>query len=367
MGRAVEKQRMTQEDADAAFKRISYHKDVEDAAGVDWGVEAVIERIDLKKDICRKMLDTFAENAILATNTSSIAITDIATAAGHHADRVIGMHFFNPVPVMKLVEVIRGLATSDETTQRTIELAKRMGKTPVPANDRAGFVSNRVLMPMINEAFYAWMEGVAKPEDIDEIMKLGMAHPMGPLRLADFIGLDVCHNIMMVLHDKSWCRTSTSRARCCGSSCRPARLGDKTGRGVYDYGFGDVASEYAQNITEVNLIAAIADDVAIEYEEAGRELEWPPGSSWETAEYERDYPADLWADAKGRWEYMLPSEQDEYRTAHIEYVEGNVEQFRDTVVKEGFKESFGVLDIVFFGLAIASAFKLGASGGITEN
>jgi hypothetical protein len=134
-----------------------------------------------------------------------------------------------------------------------------------------------------------------------------------------------------------------------------------------DEGFGDVASEYAQNITEVNLIAAIADDVAIEYEEAGRELEWPPGSSWETAEYERDYPADLWADAKGRWEYMLPSEQDEYRTAHIEYVEGNVEQFRDTVVKEGFKESFGVLDIVFFGLAIASAFKLGASGGITEN
>jgi 3-hydroxybutyryl-CoA dehydrogenase len=164
MGRAVEKQRMTQEDADAAFKRISYHKDVEDAAGVDWGVEAVIERIDLKKDICRKMLDTFAENAILATNTSSIAITDIATAAGHHADRVIGMHFFNPVPVMKLVEVIRGLATSDETTHRTIELAKRMGKTPVPANDRAGFVSNRVLMPMINEAFYAWMEGVAKPK-----------------------------------------------------------------------------------------------------------------------------------------------------------------------------------------------------------
>jgi 3-hydroxybutyryl-CoA dehydrogenase len=232
--RAVEKQRLTQEDADAALGRISYHKDIEDAKGADWGVEAVIERIDLKKDICRNMLDNLAEDAVLATNTSSIAITDIATAAGHHADRVIGMHFFNPVPVMKLVEVIRGLATSDETTQRTIDLATRMGKTPVPAHDRAGFVSNRVLMPMINEAFYAWMEGVAKPEDIDEIMKLGMAHPMGPLRLADFIGLDVCHNILMVLHEELG-QDKYFPCPILRQLVQAGRLGDKTGRGVYDY------------------------------------------------------------------------------------------------------------------------------------
>jgi len=234
MARAVEKQRMTQEEADAAFDRISYHRDIEEAEGADWGVEAVIENVELKKEICRKMLDLFAQDAVLATNTSSIAITDIATAAGHHADRVIGMHFFNPVPVMKLVEVIRGLATSDETMQRTVELAERMGKTPVAANDRAGFVSNRVLMPMINEAFYAWMEGVAKPVDIDEIMKLGMAHPMGPLRLADFIGLDVCHNIMMVLHDELG-QDKYFPCPLLRQLVQAGRLGDKTGRGVYDY------------------------------------------------------------------------------------------------------------------------------------
>jgi 3-hydroxybutyryl-CoA dehydrogenase len=234
LARSVEKQRMTQEDADAAFERISYHRDIKEAEGADWGVEAVLENVDLKKGICRQMLDNFAEEAVLATNTSSIAITDIATAAGHHADRVIGMHFFNPVPVMKLVEVIRGLATSDETMQRTVDLATRMGKTPVPANDRAGFVSNRVLMPMINEAFYAWMEGVAKPQDIDEIMKLGMAHPMGPLRLADFIGLDVCHNIMMVLHDELG-QDKYFPCPILRQLVQAGRLGDKTGRGVYDY------------------------------------------------------------------------------------------------------------------------------------
>jgi 3-hydroxybutyryl-CoA dehydrogenase len=234
LARAVEKQRMTQEDADATFGRISYHIKMDEAKDVDWGVEAVVENVNLKKDICRKMLDLFADDAVLATNTSSIAITDIATAAGHHADRVIGMHFFNPVPVMKLVEVIRGLATSDETFQRTMKLAQRMGKTPVPANDRAGFVSNRVLMPMINEAFYAWMEGVAKPEDIDEIMKLGMAHPMGPLRLADFIGLDVCHNIMMVLHDELG-QDKYFPCPLLRQLVQAGRLGDKTGRGVYDY------------------------------------------------------------------------------------------------------------------------------------
>jgi 3-hydroxybutyryl-CoA dehydrogenase len=144
------------------------------------------------------------------------------------------MHFFNPVPVMKLVEVIKGLATSAETTQRTIALATAMGKTPVPANDRPGFVSNRVLMPLINEAFYAWMEGVAEPKDIDEIMKLGCNHPMGPLRLADFIGLDTCVHIMDVLADG----LNNNRYRACPllkQLVAAGRMGDKSGKGVYEY------------------------------------------------------------------------------------------------------------------------------------
>ena len=145
------------------------------------------------------------------------------------------MHFFNPVPVMKLVEVIKGLATSEATVERTIALAKAMGKTPIPANDRAGFVSNRVLMPLINEAFFAWMEGVAKPEDIDEIMKLGCNFPMGPLRLADFIGLDVCHDIMMVLH-RELGDTKFFPCPLLRQLVTAGRLGDKSGRGVYEHG-----------------------------------------------------------------------------------------------------------------------------------
>ena len=180
------------------------------------------------------MLEIFRDDVVLATNTSSISITEIASVAEDQAPRVIGMHFFNPVPVMKLVEVINGLATSAETTARTIALAERMGKTPVPANDRAGFVSNRVLMPMINEAFYAWMEGVAEPEHIDAIMQLGCNFPMGPLRLADFIGLDVCHDILMVLHrelgqDKYFPCSKLRQLVTAG------RLGDKTGHGVYEH------------------------------------------------------------------------------------------------------------------------------------
>ena len=232
--RAVEKQKMTQEQADAAVALISYHGDMADAKDADWAVEAATENVELKKKIFGQMKGTFGENVVLATNTSSISITDIATSVGDAAPRVIGMHFFNPVPVMKLVEVIKGLATSEEVTQRTIALAEAMGKSPVPANDRAGFVSNRVLMPMINEAFYAWMEGVAEPEHIDQIMMLGMAHPMGPLRLADLIGLDVCHDIMMVLynelgHDKYFPCPLLRQLVTAG------RLGNKTGVGVYDY------------------------------------------------------------------------------------------------------------------------------------
>jgi len=234
LARAVEKGRIPQGDADAALGRIAYAPAIADAKDADWAVEAVSESVELKKKIFREMAATFRSDVVLATNTSSISITDIATAVGDAAPRVIGMHFFNPVPVMALVEVIRGLATSDETAARTIELAKAMGKTPVVANDRAGFVSNRVLMPLINEAFHAWMEGVAKPEDIDQIMKLGCNFPMGPLRLADFIGLDVCHDIMMVLHrelgDPKFFPCPLLR-----QLVQAGRLGDKTKRGVFDY------------------------------------------------------------------------------------------------------------------------------------
>ncbi len=237
-GRAVEKGRMTQADADAATGRLAYSESLDSLSGSDIIIEAVVEDVAVKKELFAKAGALLGEGGILASNTSSISITDLATAVadvrGGMADRFIGMHFFNPVPVMKLVEVIKGLATSDETTARTIALAEAMGKVPVPANDRPGFVSNRVLMPLINEAFYAWMEGVAEPEHIDEIMKLGCAHPMGPLRLADFIGLDTCVHIMDVMADG----LNNDRYRACPLLKQlviAGRLGDKTGRGVFDY------------------------------------------------------------------------------------------------------------------------------------
>jgi 3-hydroxybutyryl-CoA dehydrogenase len=232
--RAVEKQRISRTDADAVLGRIEYVSSMAAARGAEWVVEAATENAELKKRIFREMQAAFPAPAILATNTSSISITDIAAAVGADAGRVIGMHFFNPVPVMALVEVIKGIATTEETTRRTVELAKALGKTPVPANDRAGFVSNRVLMPMINEAFHAWMGGVAGPEEIDQIMKLGCNFPMGPLRLADFIGLDVCHDIMMVLHrelgDPKFFPCPLLR-----QLVLAGRLGDKSGRGVFEY------------------------------------------------------------------------------------------------------------------------------------
>jgi 3-hydroxybutyryl-CoA dehydrogenase len=234
LDRNVEKQRMARAQADDALSRITYHNDIEEASGADWAIEAATENVEIKKKLFQKMKATFDQRAVLASNTSSISITDLASSVGDAAQRVIGMHFFNPVPLMKLVEVIRGLQTSDETVQRTIELAQALGKTPILANDRAGFVSNRVLMPMINEAFYAWMEGVAEPADIDEIMKLGCNFPMGPLRLADFIGLDVCHDIMMVL----WRELGQPKYCPCPKLRQlvfAGRLGDKSGKGVFDY------------------------------------------------------------------------------------------------------------------------------------
>lgn len=234
LSRNVQKERMTEAEKADALARISYCESMEDAAAAGWAVEAATENPEVKAKLFQRMSEVFGPTAVLATNTSSISITSIATATGDAADRVVGMHFFNPVPVMKLVEVIKGLATSEETVARTIALAEHMGKTPIPANDRAGFVSNRVLMPLINEAFCAWMEGVAEPEAIDEIMKLGCNFPMGPLRLADFIGLDVCHDIMMVLYrelgDQKFFPCPLLR-----QLVTAGRLGDKSGRGVYEY------------------------------------------------------------------------------------------------------------------------------------
>jgi len=234
LGKLVEKGKISQSEADAATSRISFTDKLEGLTGCDWIVEAVVEDVKVKKDLFTKLAAMYPdENVVLATNTSSISITEIATACGKTASRVVGMHFFNPVPLMQLVEVIPAMQTRPEITERTIALATKMGKTPLKASDRAGFVSNRVLMPMINEAFYAWMEGVAEPEAIDGIMKLGCNFPMGPLRLADFIGLDTCVHIMNVLAEG----LNNDRYRACPllkQLVTAGRLGDKVGRGVYE-------------------------------------------------------------------------------------------------------------------------------------
>jgi len=233
----VEKQKMSQEEMNAAIARLQYVSDLEALKGAGVVIEAIVEDAAVKKQLFAKLAQMFTHNEILASNTSSISITEIAAACGGAAPRVIGMHFFNPVPVMKLVEVIRGLQTSPDTTERVLMLARQMGKTPIPANDRPGFVSNRVLMPMINEAFFAWMEGVvgaAEPENIDDIMKLGCNIPMGPLDLADFIGLDTCVNIMNVLAEG----LGAERYRPCPllrQLVAAGRLGVKTQQGVYKY------------------------------------------------------------------------------------------------------------------------------------
>ncbi len=244
LARDVEKQKLSQAQADAAREKLRYVSSLESFADCDIVIEAVVEDVKVKTALFTQLAEMFAKipgRQILASNTSSISITQIAAACNAikgasvaAPEQIIGMHFFNPVPVMKLVEVINGLSTSEETTRRTIALAEAMGKTAIPANDRPGFVSNRVLMPMINEAFYAWMEGVAKPEDIDGIMKLGCNFPMGPLNLADFIGLDTCVHIMDVLADG----LNNDRYRACPllkQLVTAGRLGVKSGRGVFDY------------------------------------------------------------------------------------------------------------------------------------
>ena len=233
LARAVEKGKTSRADADSALARIAYHKSVSAQADVAIAIEAASEDERLKKTIFADLDGATPPQAILATNTSSISITRLA-AATKRPERVIGMHFMNPVPVMKLVEIIRGLATSDETFAFTKTLTENLGKTPVEVNDFPGFVSNRVLMPMINEAIYAHMEGVGSAEAIDTVMKLGMNHPMGPLELADFIGLDTCLAIMQVLYEGF----SDPKYRPCPllkKMVDAGYLGRKSGRGFYKY------------------------------------------------------------------------------------------------------------------------------------
>ncbi|HEX3558613.1 MAG TPA: 3-hydroxybutyryl-CoA dehydrogenase [Pyrinomonadaceae bacterium] len=231
--RDVDKERLTDEEKRAVAGRIGTTTELGELAGASFVVEAVTENLEAKRELFRALDEVVGRDAILASNTSSISITKLG-AATRRPDKVIGMHFMNPVPVMKLVEVIRGIATSDETWARTRELAERLGKTVLECNDSPGFVSNRVLMPMINEAVFALHEGVATRESIDGIMRLGMNHPMGPLTLADFIGLDVCLAILNVLHTE----LGDPKYRPCPLLRKyvdAGWLGRKSGRGFYEY------------------------------------------------------------------------------------------------------------------------------------
>ncbi len=231
--RGVDKGKMTADERDAIVGRIKPATDVAAVTEADIVIEAIIENLAAKSELFAKLDQVTRPECILASNTSSISITKIA-AATKRPDKVIGMHFMNPVPVMTLVEVIRGIATSDETWQKVEDLAKRMGKTAIEVNDYPGFISNRVLMPMINEAIFSLYEGVATREAIDGVMKLGMNHPMGPLTLADFIGLDVCLAILRVLEQGF----GDPKYRPCPLLVKMVDagwLGRKTGRGFYEY------------------------------------------------------------------------------------------------------------------------------------
>lgn len=233
LSRDVEKGRKTEEEKTAILGRLHASLNIEDAKDVDIVIEAAVENMAIKQSIFKQLDGIAPAHAILATNTSSLPITELA-AVTSRPEKVIGMHFMNPVPVMQLVEVIRGLATTDEVYETVRDLSVKLGKTPVEVNDFPGFVANRILLPMINEAIYTVYEGVASVEDVDTVMKLGMNHPMGPLTLADFIGLDTCLSIMEILHEG----LGDSKYRPCPllrKYVAAGWLGKKSGRGFYVY------------------------------------------------------------------------------------------------------------------------------------
>ena len=234
MDRMIAREKITEQDKAEALGRLQTLTDMKAGlSDADLVVEAATENVDLKIKLFKQMDEFAPENCILATNTSSISITKMAAATGR-PDKVIGMHFMNPVPVMKLVEVIRGYATSDEVTAKIMDLSKKLGKTPTEVNDYPGFVANRILMPMINEAIHTLHESVAGVEEIDTVMKLGMAHPMGPLQLADFIGLDVCLSILRVLHD-GFGLDKYAPSPLLVNMVMAGKLGAKSGEGFYKY------------------------------------------------------------------------------------------------------------------------------------
>jgi 3-hydroxybutyryl-CoA dehydrogenase len=247
LDRMVKKERITETNKENTLANITTYTNIQEGVkGVDLVVEAATENIDLKLKIFRQLDEICDANTLLATNTSSISITKIA-AVTSRPTQVIGMHFMNPVPVMKLVEVIRGYATSDEVTERIMEMSRTLGKSPVEVNDYPGFVANRILMPMINESIETLFQGVAGVEEIDTVMMLGMAHPMGPLHLADFIGLDVCLSILEVMHD-GFGSPKYSPNPLLVNMVAAGKLGVKSGEGFYNYSEGPrnkkVASQF---------------------------------------------------------------------------------------------------------------------------
>ncbi|WNS81090.1 3-hydroxybutyryl-CoA dehydrogenase [Domibacillus sp. DTU_2020_1001157_1_SI_ALB_TIR_016] len=233
LARQVSKRRMSEEEKGDILARLEDSSSLGDAAEADMVIEAVVENMNVKREIFSQLDELVQDHAILASNTSSLPITEIA-AATDRPENVIGMHFMNPVPVMRLVEIVRGLATSDEVHKKVEEVARTIGKVPVEVNDFPGFVSNRILMPMINEAIYALYEGAATKEAIDDVMKLGMNHPMGPIELADFIGLDTCLSVMEILHEGF----GDDKYRPCPllrKYVKAGWVGKKAGRGFYIY------------------------------------------------------------------------------------------------------------------------------------